>query len=115
MGRGKLTLSKCNREDLIWIIKRVLQMTAFHQQEYYLNKALGELSYEKEKNRLDDAEAVAGQADAKFAEYIKLLEPYKNRPIMEVPMEVLEKAKVLLEEHERLERRWMQMMDIREG
>ena len=114
MKKNKLTLSKCTRDDLIWIIKRLLQKAFFRQEEYQLQCVLNDLWYEKEKKRIAEAEKVAELADAKHREYIELLAPYDGMPILDIPVDVLGKAEDLRSEANLLDKKWMRMMDIGE-
>lgn len=94
----KLTLNTCTKADLLWIINRILQRTAFFSQDYELLRALNDLAYEKEKQQLDKADQYGLLADRKRREYIDLLAPYDGMPIEDIPTDVLVKAHSLLDE-----------------
>lgn len=52
-NKDHITLSECTKEDLLWIIKRMSVLRG----DYYLEKALNELWYEKEMKRIDEADS----------------------------------------------------------
>lgn len=114
MKKNKLTLSKCTRDDLIWIIKRLLQKAFFRQEDYQIQCVLNDLWYEKEKKRFDEAEKISALADAKRREYLEILKPYDGMPIRDIPVDVLRKTEVLRSEANLLDKKWMRMMDIGE-
>ena len=104
----KLTLHDCTKADLIWIINRVLQMTTFNNFDHYINRALSDLSYEKEKKAIDQAGQIANQAKQKWDEYIAILTPYDGKPIKDIPLDVLVEAQRVYEEALALDKKWEQ-------
>ena len=108
----KLTLHDCTKADLIWIIHRVLQMTTFNNHDHYLNRALSDLSYEKEKKTLSEAEQIADQSKQKWDEYIDLLSLYDGKPIKDIPLDVLRRAQTVYDEALALDRKWSKMMGL---
>lgn len=87
-----MTLAQCTKDDLLWLIDRILQMCCLNQREYYLARALEDLRYHKEKARIAEAEKFSKIADAKREEYLEILRPYDGKKLTEVPLSVLEKA-----------------------
>lgn len=106
----KLTLSDCTKADLIWIINRVLQMTSLYNADYYINRALSDLNFEKEKKRLDEAETIAEQSKQKWQEYIDILAQYDGKPIKDIPLDVLDRAQKVYDEAIALDRKWGKLM-----
>lgn len=110
MAKDNITLNECTKADLIWIIKRILQMTAFGSQNHYLMRALADLNYEKEKQALDDAEKIAALADQCRMEYIEILAPYDGKPIKDIPLEILDKAAEAMDTAQALDKKWNKLM-----
>lgn len=95
---SKQQLEKLSKSDLIWVIDRLLMMTCFTQKDHYLGRALSDLKYEKELARIEKAEEFGRKADEKRREYISLLRQYDGCKYADIPLEVLEKAKQLMDE-----------------
>lgn len=106
-----MTLSDCTKADLKWLIRRILQLTAFDQQEHYLGLALNDLSYEKKKKQLALAEQHGKQADALRQRCIELLAPYDGIPWENIPLEVLEEAASAMDRANEYERKFLLEMD----
>lgn len=102
-----IALSQCSKADLLWIVKR-LQIRC----KYDVEVALNDLSYEKEKNRISEAESCYKLADKKRREYLALLDPYLGKPIKEVPLSVLEQADSLMKEAQAADQKWAKLMDL---
>ena len=112
MPRKKLTLNRCTREDLLWIINRILQRTSFNNQDYELLRALNDLEYKKEKRQIAEAEKYGNLADQKRREYIALLEAYAGKPIKDIPLDILEKADRLQKEADAAEKKFCKLMGL---
>ena len=107
-----MTLAQCTKEDLIWVINRLLQMCCFYQKDYYLSHALSDLHYHKEKARIDEAEKIGKIADAKQQEYIEIMRPYDGKRLADIPLDVLEKASQALSEADAAEKKFMKLMRL---
>lgn len=114
MGSDHITLNECTKADLRWIINRILQMTAFGRGDYYLNRALGDLWYEKEKQRIDEGDKYLEISNDKLREYIRLMEPYKGKPLNEIPVNVRKKGVQLLKETEEADKKWRKSLGLKE-
>ena len=112
MIKDKLTLQKCTKEDLIWIINRVLQMTTLNNADYYIRRALSDLNYEKEKKKYAEAEKCGQRSSAKWQEYIDLLKPYDGKPIKDIPLDILVRAQKVYEEAIVLDKKWNKLMGV---
>lgn len=95
---SKKQLEKLSKSDLIWVIDQLLVMTCFNQKDYYLGRVLSDLKYKKELARYEKAEEYGREADEKRREYISLLAQYDGWKYADIPLEVLEKAKKLMDE-----------------
>ena len=105
-------LKNCTKEDLRWIIKRILQLACYSNQDWYLSRALSDLSFEKEKRKLDAADKLAQDAHEKRLEYIRLLEPYRGKLDKEIPKATKIKALQLLKEAEDADEKWSKLMGV---
>ncbi len=114
MGNGRITLNECTKADLRWIINRILQMTTLSNRDHYLQRALSDLWYEKEKQRIDDADKFLEVSNEKVSEYIRLMEPYEGKPLTEIPVNVRKKAIQLLKETEEADKKWRKLMGLKE-
>ena len=108
----RLVLQDCTKDDLIWIINRVLQMTTLNKADYYINRALSDLRYEKENKALDEAEKIADQSKQKWDEYIAILAPYDGKPIKDIPLDVLTRAQSVYDEAIALDKKWSKIMRL---
>ena len=108
--KDHITLNECTKADLLWIINRLTIM----QGDYYLKRALNDLWYEKEKQRIAEADKYAKLANTKRREYIELLGPYDGQSIMSIPMKVLDKADTLMKEAQAADKKYMKLMGITE-
>lgn len=115
MGSDHITLNECSKADLRWIINRILQMTAFDRGDYYLNRALGDLWYEKEKQRIDEGKKYLELSNAKLTEYTSLMQQHRGKSLLEIPDGVLEKAAQLLKEAEAAYKKWKKLLGLKEG
>lgn len=91
----------------MWIVRR-LQLRC----KYDIEIALNDLSYEKEKNRISEAEKCYKLADKKRREYLALLEPYIGKPMKDTPLSVLEQADILMKEAQAADQKWAKLMDL---
>lgn len=102
-----MNLSKYTKADLIWIIKR-LQIRC----KYDIERALNDLEYEKEKERISEAEKCYKLADKKRREYLEILEPYDGKPIIDIPLPVLKKADKVMKEAQDADQKWAKLMGL---
>lgn len=107
-NKDHITLSECTKEDLLWIIERMSVLRG----DYYLEKALNELWYEKEMKRIDEADKQAVIADQKRREYISLLAPYKGKHILDIPHNVLEKADKAMKAAKEADKKYAKLMGL---
>lgn len=105
-------LRACTKEDLIWIINR---LSIIGDAGYYINRALNDLQMEKDTKKFDKADELATLSNNKMLEYIDLISPYKNAPLMSIPRDVLEKADRALKESRSADEEWRKLMFGRKG
>lgn len=114
MGSDHITLNECTKADLRWVINRILQMTTFDNRDYYLQRALSDLWYEKEKQRTLQVDKYLEISDKKLKEYIQLMETYQGKPLTEIPTNVRKKAIQLLKEIEEADKKWRKSLGLKE-
>ena len=102
-----MTLSQCTKADLLWIIKR-LQIRC----KYDIDLALCDLAYEKEKERIAEAEKCYKQADKKRRECLEILGPYDGKPIVDIPLPALGKADKAMKEAQDADQKWAKLMGL---
>ena len=113
MGKDHLALSDCTKADLLWIIKRLICFGG-GSSDHYLQRALNDLWYEKEKQRIEEADKYAKLADSKRRECIELLGPYDGQPLLSIPLKVLNKADKLMKEAQEADKKYMKLSGIKE-
>jgi len=102
-----MTLSQCTKADLLWIVKR-LQMRC----RYDVDLALTDLAYEKEKERIAEAEKYCKLADKKRKEYIEIMRPYDGKRLIDIPLTVLNRADEVIKEAQSADEKWAKLMGI---
>lgn len=103
-------LRACTKEDLIWIINRLLCLSVMGDTDYYIGRALNDLQMEKDMKKFDKADELATLSNNKMLEYINLISPYKDTPLMSIPKDVLEKADKALKEARSADEEWEKLM-----
>ena len=104
-----MKLSDCKKADLLWIIRRMCQ---YNLSDQVLQRALHDLEYEKEMQRLDQAKKLSDTAAAASRRYAALLEPYEGAPLRDVPIHVLEQGDAALAEARTANKRWAALIRI---
>lgn len=102
-------LQKYSKEDLIWIINR---MYAFGD-DWSLKEALRNLEYNKDMERIREAEKIAEQSHKLRQEYIDLLMPYDGKSFNEIPLDILKKASAAMKKAQSLDKKWNKLMGVK--
>ena len=105
-------LSKYSKKDLIWIIERMISNSL--GQSWYLDRAIGELEYQKEMETLQEAERVSALAHKYRMEYIDLLTPYDGKLWSEIPIDTLKKAEQAMKKARSFDKRYCKLMGFKE-
>nr|WP_297274531.1 hypothetical protein [uncultured Agathobaculum sp.] len=105
-----MNLSDCTKADLLWIIKA---MCKYDLSDLSLQRALNDLEWEKEQDRLARADQALQTASAASQRYIELLKPYEGMPLIEVPMDVLQQADAALAESRAANKQWAKLMGVK--
>ena len=107
--KDHITLNECTKADLLWIINR---MSVMHG-AYYLERALNELWYEKEKQRIAEADKYRKIVAEKTRAYNDLMQPYDGQFYSSIPDSVIHKAAKLTREADAAQKKFMSLMGIK--
>ena len=105
-----MNLSDCTKADLLWIIKT---MCKYDLSDLSLQRALNDLEWEKEQDRLARADQALQTASAASQRYIELLKPYEGMPLMDVPMDILQQADAAMAESRAANKQWAKLMGVK--
>ena len=103
-----VNLAKYTKEDLIWIIEYFIKWKG----EFYFERAISELEYKKDIDRIHEAEKYAMAANEKRMAYCDLLAPYDGKPIKDIPLTVLNMAEKLMKEAQAADKKYMKLMGL---
>lgn len=112
---SKQQLERLSKSDLIYVINQLLADACPTQKDYYLARALHGLRYEKELAKITRADEYGREADEKRRESISLLAQYDGWKYIDIPLEVLEKARRLMDEAAEAERMFAKLVGCRRG
>ena len=105
-----MTLKDCTKEELIYCINYIAGRIGLLKKDYYIESALGEVEYRRNKKKLDRAEELTKLSGEKRSEYIELLKPYNGMKYADIPFDVLNKASALLKEAEKVDKEYDKIM-----
>lgn len=105
-----MNLSDCTKADLLWIIKT---MCKYDLSDLSLQRALNDLEWEKERDRLARADQALQASSAASQRYIELMAPYDGASLMDVPMDVLKQADAALAESHAANKQWAKLMGVK--
>ena len=105
-----MNLSGCTKADLLWIIKTMCKYDLF---DLSLQRALNDLEWEKERDRLARADQALQASSAAYQRYIELMAPYDGASLMDVPMDVLKQADAAMAESRAANKQWAKLMGVK--
>lgn len=105
-----MKLSDCTKADLLWIIKT---MCKYDLSDLSLQRALNDLEWEKERDRLARADQALQASSVAYQRYIELMAPYEGTPLMDVPMDVLKQADAAMAESRAANKQWAKLMGVK--
>lgn len=103
-----VSLSQYSKEELIWIINYFVKWHG----DFYIERAISELEYKKQIDRIHEAEKYSKTANEKRMAYCDLLAPYDGKPFQDIPLAVLSKAEKLMKEARVADKKYMKLMGI---
>lgn len=106
-------LRRLSKDDLIWVINRLLQMGWLQNGEHYLLRALSELECEKERQRQDEADRYLSISLEKRKEFAAVLAPYDGMKFLDIPRDVLLRADALQKEAVEAEKKWCKLLGLK--
>ena len=112
-GRAGLEgeLKRFTRDELIYIIARMCYKDSY--KDHILQRAIIDLDFKREMEKIDEEEHLANIADEKARAYNAILEPYKGKKLGEIPMEVINRAHAALQEYRLANDRYMKAAGIK--
>lgn len=106
-----MKLSQCTKAELIWVIEQAekLSLGDIH---YWLDRALDDLKYKREMERIDKAKKLCEIANKAAQEYVELLKPYEGKKITDIPLDILKKADSALKRSRKANEMWAKLMSF---
>lgn len=105
-----MNLSDCTKADLLWIIKT---MCKYDLSDLSLQRALNDLEWEKERDRLARADQALQASSVAYQRYIELMKPYEGMPLTEVPRDVWRQADAAMAEYRAENAQWAKLMGVK--
>lgn len=105
-----MTLKQCTREELIFIIERLMFYS--FSNDYYLNMALRDVEDQRFDRKIEESQRLSKLSAQKRRAAVDLMKPYEGTPLSSVPASVLKKADVLLKEAREADRKWFKLNGI---
>jgi len=104
-----MTLKDCTKEELIQIVNYVAGRGLLNK-NYYIESALAEVEYRRNKKKLDRCEELNQLSTKKRYAYIELLKPYDGMKYADIPLDVLTKASALMKEAQKADEEYDKIM-----
>lgn len=107
-----MKLTDCTKSELIWVIEQAGKLS-LGDTEYYINRALNDLQFQREMERIEKAEKLTEISRKATEEYVQLLKPYEGKAISEVPLDVLRKADLALKRSKEANEKYCRLMRVK--
>lgn len=104
-----MKLSDCTKADLLWVVKHLCSHY-LSDGEYFLERTLNDLSFQKEQERLDEARKYAAIADSARKRWVSLMTPYDGWRLLDIPIDVIQEADAAMQEAKAADNKWQQLM-----
>lgn len=105
----RLKLENCTKAELLWVIERAKQLS-LSDISYYIERALNDLEYERDVERLERAKEQAEISHKAALEYVEIMKPYEGKKLIDIPLEVLKKADSAMKRSKEAHKKWSQLM-----
>lgn len=106
-----MTLKQCTKEELLFVIEHIQHLNMFNF-SYYINRALSEVEYQREKKKIDESDKYAKLSYEKRTEYIQIMKQLEGKKLVDVPLDIIKKANKCLKEAEEADRKYEKLMNI---
>lgn len=106
-----MTLKDCTKEELIYIIN-YLSNYGLMNTDFYIERALNEVEYKRERKKLDKADEWAKIAHDARMKYCDLLEQYEGVPILDIPREIIKEAQQLIKTAQDADEKYCKLIGI---
>lgn len=106
-----MKLTDCTKSELIWVIEQAGKLS-LGDTEYYINRALNDLQFQREMERIEKAEKLTEISRKATEEYVQLLKPYKGK-LSEVPLDILRKADLALKRSKEANEKYCRLMRVK--
>lgn len=106
-----MKLKDCTKSELIWVIEQA-ERHSFSDISHYIEMALNDLKYKRDMERIEKAKEQAEISSKAAMEYVEILKPYEGQKIIDIPIEVLEKADSALKRSSKANQKWAKLMGI---
>lgn len=104
-----MTLKECTKEELMFIIKRFKQY-ALSQGDFYLQRCLGDLEYERVKKKIAEAERWSQVSDSCRQRYVEILKKYEDAKSFDMPISEFKEAEQCLKDAQRADKKYDELM-----
>lgn len=106
-----MKLKDCTKSELIWVIEQA-ERHSLSDISHYIEMALNDLKYKRDMERIEKAKEQAEISNKAAMEYVEILKPYEGQKIIDIPIEVLEKADSALKRSSKANQKWAKLMGI---
>lgn len=103
-----MTLNQCTKEELIFIINRVVGRHCFseEQRQSEIDRHLSDVVYQRQQKLLKEADNWNKIAADCRRQYLDVLAPYDGKKFIDIPIDVIQKANSLLKDAQYADRKW---------
>lgn len=108
-----MKLEDCTKAELLWVIRYIRDRCIGGKHD--LERALIDLEHRQEKKRLDEAQKYASIAAEEVRRYCELMKPYDGKRFIDIPDDVINRAAAILEKERAANKKYMELMGIKEG
>lgn len=107
-----MKLKDCTKAELLWVIEQAERLS-LSDISYYIDRALNDLEYKREMDRIEKAKELAEISHKAAMEYVDIMKPYEGQKIIDIPIEVLKKADSALKRSRDANQKWAKLMQIK--
>jgi len=105
-----MTLKDCTKAELLFVIERLQAYNSLNS--YYVRRALCSVVEQRDERKYKETQQLLDLSAQKRREYVSLLEPYKEKCLIDIPDSVIRKADAALKEAQAADRKWAKIMGI---